>query len=1004
MNKNRVISIILGAILLLGVLVIIPTPVSALASDYNENFESRAIGQLPSSTTNWYTYQTESGFTGSSTIVDGTAFGGGSTKAFEYHPTSTTGADTVFTNHIPSINPCGDAAFEFDFILGNPTATTTKHYQIGLIPKNKYLLIDNIYPTIDDFFLQLDYGATTAVGTIHGNTDTTTGTLGITALNYATKYHASFTMTCSTSTTFTLIISGFAPYVLTVGGATTGIMDDFAISSITSSPTVEYVQFDNLHWAVSTRQLESTYTYTSLAENFTSYALGQTPTSTTYTLTHTPNGVNTFQGVQDCLNLGSKCIATNTGGVLDINYLGTVSLCNSNDFSIEVGAIATAATADVFIGIQDAAYPATPTNSIIWNMHRTGAANAIRYSVVSNGVSIITNSAIYASSAGDNAAWHDILHFKCASGIVTLSLETGNTVTATTTFSSQLHHIVLGNTVLGDEAYIDNINFPVSTLLPAPPTPTNTYTVANAINGFDLSRAGEFIVDRESVGGEDTVRFLSGVNFAESYSETTQCNRLQGVVALQDDGAAYLICNAGTSSNVENMRLVDKFGDPIQGGECQRLEGAVQQQCDGTINIDSSTIDEDNMLDLNSFYPTIVNVKQHNDNTNFDDEINYFVLSASHTNGKISELFLGYSYYKTASLNPPQNAEIAHENEVSFSGSGDVITQPHDLCTSQITRNYAIARGNVIGQFDTTVTEFPNENPPAVRGGYSRTTAGNSLSDGAEAIDCNSGLVAWLTDSTVGVFNRNTDNNLWSLALPTGGSGAQAVALSDYVIQSGITRGPFMVYSFNDLTHIVNATSGVELVQIPNPVTGANGIREIGIDSVAQKLYINDKFHIYRYDIHTFTTVTPAGTGDGGNCILNCDPINGTHTTTSTSTSNPPGTGSSTSGGGTTLPPINFGTAPTNPFGINITYVADGLHVSVISIQVMVGLILVVVFSIWMYRGTGSVILATLGAGLGLIVATLMALIPAWVIMAIVLFIIVVLGKMFFGGFTGGEE
>jgi hypothetical protein len=92
------------------------------------------------------------------------------------------------------------------------------------------------------------------------------------------------------------------------------------------------------------------------------------------------------------------------------------------------------------------------------------------------------------------------------------------------------------------------------------------------------------------------------------------------------------------------------------------------------------------------------------------------------------------------------------------------------------------------------------------------------------------------------------------------------------------------------------------------------------------------------------------------------------------------------------------------PFGIDIGVVAEGLNISAVGVQVLIGLILMVVFSIWLYRGTQSYVIAILGAIMGLVLAVVIGLVPPWVVMVMVLCILVILGKMIFGSFTGGEE
>ena len=231
---------------------------------------------------------------------------------------------------------------------------------------------------------------------------------------------------------------------------------------------------------------------------------------------------------------------------------------------------------------------------------------------------------------------------------------------------------------------------------------------------------------------------------------------------------------------------------------------------------------------------------------------------------------------------------------------------------------------------------------------------------------------------------------------------------------------------------IINATNGnvVGSVADPHVVVSGSPIPcciYFKMDDTGQFLYgvtgtlANTQF-LYKWDIHGLTTKisvppgnTPTydGTGTGTPSDSICtNPIGGASPDCSsaidTSTNNNPS-------GNPSPAPLSTSSSPTtgasfsgnqndNILGINVTATAKGLNVNRVVVLILISVVLMGVFFIWIYRNTDSIIGGVFGAFMGFILSIALGLLPQWVMIAIVLILLIIFGKMLFGGFYAGSE
>lgn len=187
--------------------------------------------------------------------------------------------------------------------------------------------------------------------------------------------------------------------------------------------------------------------------------------------------------------------------------------------------------------------------------------------------------------------------------------------------------------------------------------------------------------------------------------------------------------------------------------------------------------------------------------------------------------------------------------------------------------------------------------------------------------------------------------------------------------------------------NVFNATNGITIATITMPSGTFYGMK---MTRNGQTLYIATSTNIARYDI--------AGSGVVPVLCERCNHDGSTQNSDGTNSNTPTG-----SPGPTTSAPLGLNSNE-NILGINVTFVSNGLNISRTTTLILIAIMLIVVGFMWIYRGTESIIGGLFGAFLGLILAVAMSLVPQWVMLIIALVILLMFGKLLFGGLTSSDE
>lgn len=606
------------------------------------------------------------------------------------------------------------------------------------------------------------------------------------------------------------------------------------------------------------------------------------------------------------------------------------------------------------------------------------------YGSISPGVTVPLNTwfdlTMYAnctlSASGSN-------QYAClASQTLLINLCTNPTSTTITSATYNNLDFVIGvQTPFNRNLYIDDIS--VTDISSVGTTATAAYTnIIGAAADPDFNN----VIIRSGTGGTD-IRSLNPTSLSTIYTTATTCNRSNGVLALED-GIGWLDC---TAADVDELVLADSSGNsyPLQNciGACPTTRWNID-------NLNTGGNNEEDGFDR--IVP--IHNQEEVDSGNGDEGIagdcgatrihdfGFFITGTTGGSSTVLGKVMGLTAYITETTNSvigtcdgPSGVTKLEDNILTYtSGAVDDICSSLDILETSGDIVYAVDDAAATKGWTLTQAFDVNEGMPSVDLTIQNTYTAPSTYSASTDVSCSGGEILVGKGTTLALINPDS-GVIWQKTVGT----VVSVALS--------YDGKWGSYTDSTNTYIFNTTQGagsiVTLATIPNP-TGT--VFETIIDYFGQRELIFTGTQVAEYDIHQATTITGVGHDNA--------PPSSSSTSSSSSSSS-----SSTGGclGCTTLPESGPGSAP---FGINITYVANGLGISRLGVQVMVGLILVVVFAIWMYKGTGSVIAAMFGAGLGLMVAVVMGLVPAWVIMAVVLFLILAVGKLIFGGFTGGEE
>ncbi len=499
-------------------------------------------------------------------------------------------------------------------------------------------------------------------------------------------------------------------------------------------------------------------------------------------------------------------------------------------------------------------------------------------------------------------------------------------------------------------------------------------TVAvTGLTGFDHTLDGGYVIARTNSG--DFIRVYTGESLTAGFSEDVNCLMSNGVVALGNDGFTYFGCGGTTPDRLE---FIDVGGTPYPF-DCI-AEGEVCSSHDGVIDLLP-------ISDQEQFFNDIVDlsngeIKTHASNDDGEEAIIHeFVFGISGTTGgKIYALDVAFAY-----LDSDGTPIYTEPND--FAQLTYATTALQDICSNNALKAYVIDElsqtkgytATINPDIDSSIFTFSSGDVDLDVTLSNTFTAPSQLSN-ADDISCSSSsiIVNELggTDS-VHLLNVTSGQIEWTIGVT-----AVDVALSQDGLWAAYSS------SADGATYIINVEEIDATCALTHP---AGTFVDSGIDRLGQRAWVATATNIAFYPIQESGCTTTESQIPG--CAPFCGEGQETTSSSSTSSSQFNDVGDSVVGGG-----------DGHPFGINVTWTAEGLDLPVVGVQVLIGLILMVVFSIWFYKGTGSVVLATLGAALGLIVGTVMGLVPPWVIMAVVFMLIIIVGKMLFGGFNGGEE
>lgn len=516
-----------------------------------------------------------------------------------------------------------------------------------------------------------------------------------------------------------------------------------------------------------------------------------------------------------------------------------------------------------------------------------------------------------------------------------------------------MNDLRVGISNTGPISFLDNLELHLPNVVEA----DAIFNSANTITGFDYEINGATVAIMTQTLGD--VTYLNGEVLTTIDTSASGCSPTtygKTLVALDDDGYSWLDCPI-SSSDVEEIHYVSTLGNDYPFDEdCT--------SCDGAIEFDDITVESD--------FTIMDTVLPSSEDTEFETaqaQLFYYGVGAIST-GKV---YLLTTYFEDDGL------EITNVDELTYATATN---GPTDLCSNHNVsrlRFYATNPGIQTKEYAVTIHSGSGLTAQAwveSKGSFEQTSFNVAALNQADRIACSQNLVLVAeTGGTDSITLWDTQNNalVWTQNVL-----AADVALSD--------DGEWAMYSssIDDISYFMDADTGEIICRFTHPDT--DSVVATGIDQFGQRAWVVQTDSVAYYSVQAQGCSTENPVGEGG------------QTTTST-TSSSTNTGCL---GCTALPSTGPGS---RPFGIDINYVAQGLNISAIGVQVLIGLILMVVFFIWMYRGSGgSIIAGILGSGLGLAVATIIGLVPPWVVMAVVLALLIILGKMIYGGFSGGEE
>lgn len=590
------------------------------------------------------------------------------------------------------------------------------------------------------------------------------------------------------------------------------------------------------------------------------------------------------------------------------------------------------------------------------------------YGVIDNGLSVGQELLLISNIPTGTPINLEVSSLNCSQTTALFTADDGTNVTSLTldgqgsltvnTF--QFGILQSANLEGGGQIKLDNVTYIATTVAEAFEA-TSTVTATELLS-FDLSPSDTFVSANTNSGEFIRTYTLGGATGEELGNFDTDCtnNVIHGHVALTNQ-VIFFDCDSGTNE-VESLKILTK----------QMTTPDVNVYCPNCVDAETTTVDIDNISgDDENLFEDIHAIS-------YGPQVEGGFLSwqvmVQDDEGRVNTLTL---FQRTGCTSGQCNEPTQNNvNRDLFQYGGtttafEICTQPAGTGTLSTDEaiGYAVDSSFAGAGFTLTKEVGISGFGSSVMWTIDETFAGPSGFNFAADVDCADALPRLVAGKSGAVSLINTDT-AGTLCTTT------AITVSDVTISKD---GEWYAYADSgaDRAYIYNATSCEQVASIDLP---SGTFKEIELDSFGQNIYAATSTTIARYEIYTATTIDPVGGG--------------------TTPPETPPTPPTSPGGFTGTPGSNgtcFGCTGRNVFGINIDQTADGLNIPVKSVQALIGLILMVVFAIWLYRGTESVLMAMVGALAGLVVAALIGLVAMWIVMLIVLALLIIFGKMVFG-------
>lgn len=510
-----------------------------------------------------------------------------------------------------------------------------------------------------------------------------------------------------------------------------------------------------------------------------------------------------------------------------------------------------------------------------------------------------------------------------------------------------------------------------------PPSAIGAIATASHTNikGFDADPDFNNIILRR--GGltnplDTEIRSLNPANLATIYTDNTECNNINGVVAL-GEGLGYYDC---TAQDIERFKLISASGADFPLDNCINT-------CPSPTTFDIDDLDgdsiEDGFDDIATLYLSdnvasgISDSSSCSGGSDLDTRIhafNFFISGrsggASDVNGKVISFAPFFKEADCLEDIAPDAEGDGHDVDILAYTSGSI----SDICSSHnavekldyAVDDTAVTKGFTVSD-SATIDTFPNLfYDTEITNTY---TAPGSL-NGATDIACSGGEILVGTPTMLYLVDPTSGSILSSRAI----TNLNSVALS--------YDGNWASYTDTVATYILNTTdlAGTPVAQITNP-TGVPF--ETIIDYFGQRELIATDSVIALYDIHTATTVVPVGHNNTAPSSSSTASSSGS----SNSGTDPPAFGPSEEECGDTI------------LMLNIPFLANNFGISQSAMRWLVGLLILSII-VWIFAKTGSPIVIAVGVIVGVAINIAFCAFPIWLLLILVLLIALMVGDLFF--------